>query len=91
MLSQPYSLRNNHIIVNLLSPVHDTMLGNIKVELTTFLRERLKNSLIQVTGELTAADDKKMIYTNRDKFEYLAAKNPMLTELKDRLGLDTDF
>ncbi len=91
MLSQPYSLRENNIVVTLLSPVHETLLDNIKVELTAFLRERLRNNLIQVTGEMTATDDRKIIYTNRDKFEYLAGKNPMLKELKDRLGLDPDF
>ncbi len=91
LLSQAYELRNKEIIVTLLSPVHDTMLTNIKVELTTFLRERLKNGSIQVTGQLSTSDDKKMIYTNKDKFEFLAGKNPILKEMKDRLGLDTDF
>jgi DNA polymerase-3 subunit gamma/tau len=91
MLSQPYQLRNKDVVVNLLSPVHETMLANIKVELTTFLRERLRNSSIQVVGQLTTSDDKKVIYTNKDKFEFLADKNPILKEMKDRLGLDTDF
>ncbi|HEY0743241.1 MAG TPA: hypothetical protein VGD40_17355, partial [Chryseosolibacter sp.] len=59
--------------------------------LAGFLREKLRNSNIQVTGVLTQSDDKKIIYTNRDKFDYLADKNPILKELKDRLGLDTDF
>jgi hypothetical protein len=91
MLSQPYMLKGNQIVVTLLSPVHETMLNAIKLEISTFLRERLKNNSIQVTGELHHTDDKKVIYTNRDKFEYLAGKNPLLKELKDRLGLDTDF
>ncbi len=91
MLSQPYQLNDKQIIVTLLSPVHETMLDNIKVELAGFLRDKLKNSNIQVTGVLTQSDDKKIIYTNRDKFDYLADKNPILKELKDRLGLDTDF
>lgn len=91
LLSQPYEIKDKQIIVNLLSPVHETMLNNIKVELAAFLRDKLKNSSIQVIGQLTAHDDKKVIYTNRDKFEYLADKNPILKELKDRLGLDTDF
>jgi hypothetical protein len=91
MLSQPYTLNDKQIVVNLLSSVHETMLNNIKVELAGFLREKLRNSYIQVTGQLTESDDKKVIYTNRDKFEYLADKNPILKELKDRLGLDTDF
>jgi hypothetical protein len=91
LLSQPYDVRDKLIVITLLSPVHETMLNNIKVELTTFLRDRLKNSTLQVTGELISSDDKKVIYTNREKFDYLADKNPILKQLKDRLGLDTDF
>lgn len=91
MLSQPYELRGNLIVVTLLSPVHETMLNNIKLEISGHLRDRLKNNLIQVTGELKSTDEKRVIYTNREKFDYLAEKNPLLRELKDRLGLDTDF
>jgi hypothetical protein len=32
-----------------------------------------------------------MLYTPRDKFEYLLEKNPILKKLRDRLGLDPDF
>ena len=92
MLSQPYELRGRQIVVTLLSPVHETMLNNIKVEMTSFLRDKLRNSSLQVIGELLQGDaEKKVIYTNKEKFDYLAEKNPMLRELKDRLGLDTDF
>jgi hypothetical protein len=93
MLSQPFELRGNLIVVTLLSPVHDTMLNSIKAELAAFLRERLKNNTIQITGELKVAgdDDKKVYYTARDKFDYLVEKNPVLKEMKDRLGLDPDF
>lgn len=92
MLNQPYELRGKQIVVTLLSPVHETMLNNIKVEMASFLRERLKNNTITIIGELIKSEDqKKVIYTNREKFDYLAEKNPLLRELKDRLGLDTDF
>lgn len=92
MLSQPYELREGkYIVVTLLSPVHETMLDSIKLELGSFIREKLKNSTVQISGQLTTSDDKKVIYTNRDKFDFLAEKNPILKELKDRLGLDTDF
>lgn len=92
MLSQPYAVREKQIVVTLLSPVHETMLNSIKSEITAHLRERLKNNLITVTGELLEGpDERKVIYTNREKFDYLAEKNPLLRELKNRLGLDTDF
>jgi hypothetical protein len=91
MLSQPYELRGSQVIVSLYSSVHESMLNSIKSELSSFLREKLKNNSIQVMGEFQHSDDKKVIYTNREKFDYLAEKNPLLKELKDRLGLDTDF
>ena len=91
LLSQSYRLEENLIVVELLSPVHESMLNNIKSELTAFLREQLKNNTIQVTGQFRTGEEKKIIYTNREKFDFLAEKNPMLRELKDRLGLDTDF
>lgn len=91
MLTQPYKLDGSLITVSLLSPVHETMLNNIKGEISAFLRERLRNNTLQVTGELQSEEEKKIIYTNREKFDYLVGKNPMLRELKDRLGLDTDF
>lgn len=91
LLAQPYILLDNRVIIHLLSPVQETMLNNIKSELTTHLRDRLKNSTMLVVGELTETDDKKMMYTSRDKFEFLLEKNPVLKELKERLGLDTDF
>jgi len=91
LLTQPYDIKDNKVILHLLSPVQETMLGNLRSELTAFLREKLKNSTILVVGELLQSDDKKMMYTSRDKFEYLLEKNPALREMKERLGLDPDF
>ncbi|MEJ1240330.1 hypothetical protein WBG78_19470 [Chryseolinea sp. T2] len=91
LLSQPFDLSGTRIELHLLSPVQETMLNGFKADLIGFLRTKLKNDLIQVTGVIRAADEKKMIYTPRDKFEYLQGKIPILKEFKDRLGLDTDF
>lgn len=65
----------------------------MRIELSTFIRERLKNNSILISGKLVEMkeDEKKVFYTPREKFEYLIEKNPMLKELKDRLGLDTDY
>jgi DNA polymerase-3 subunit gamma/tau len=91
LLSQEYELKEKQITVSLMHPVQETMLNNMRSELAGFLREQLKNNSLIVVGELKISDDKKMMYTARDKFEYMAEKNPWLNELKDRLGLDTDF
>ncbi|HTF21977.1 MAG TPA: hypothetical protein VK658_28045, partial [Chryseolinea sp.] len=73
------------------SPVQETMLNGFRSDLIAFLRAKLKNDLILVTGIIREDAEKKMIYTPRDKFEYLQEKMPILKEFKERLGLDTDF
>lgn len=80
------------MIVHLHNHFQETLIDTIKVDILSFLREKLNNNTIQLIGEIKAvADEKKMIYTNREKFEHLAEKNPALKELKERFGLDTDF
>jgi hypothetical protein len=91
LLIQPFEIRGTQVVVQLLSTVQETLLGNFKSDLTTYLRENLKNNSITIIGELREAEEKQMLYTPRDKFEYLLGKNPILKELKDRLGLDADF
>ncbi len=91
LLSQEIEIRNNQIIVHLHNSFQDTLINTIKSDTLTFLRDTLNNNTIQLMGELTESDEKKVIYTNREKFEHLAEKNPNLKILKERLGLDTDF
>lgn len=91
LLSQPYDLSGTRVILHLLSPIQETMLNGFRSDLITFLRMKLRNDLIQVTGVIREADEKKMIYTPRDKFEYLQEKIPILREFRERFGLDTDF
>ncbi len=91
LLSQPFEIEATKIVLHLLSPVQETMLANLRNELVTHLRESLRNDLINVTGILKENEDRKVMYTSRDKFEYLQEKIPLLKEFKDRLGLDTDF
>ncbi|HEX5168581.1 MAG TPA: hypothetical protein VFW11_05365 [Cyclobacteriaceae bacterium] len=91
LLTQPYERRENEIIIPLHNPVQETILDTIKSDLTGYLREKLQNFSITVTGELIEGETKKMLYTNREKLDYLMEKNPILKEMKERLGLDTDF
>jgi hypothetical protein len=91
LLNQEFERQQNKIVMPLTNPIQETMLNEFRTELNSFLRERLQNNSIQVVGELRVADDKKMIYTPRDKFEYLMTKNPFIKELKDTFGLDPDY
>lgn len=92
LLSQEFDFVNNKVIVHLHNHFQETLLDEIRLDLLTFLREGLQNESLQLGGEVkTVADDKKVLYTNREKFDHLIEKNPVVRELKDRFGLDTDF
>ena len=91
LLSQEIEIRDNQVIVHLHNHFQETLINTIKVDILTFLREKLMNNRIQLMGEHRTVDEKKVIYTNREKFDHLAEKNPKLKDLKERLGLDTDF
>lgn len=92
LLNQPFDFQDKKITIHLLNPVQESILSGLRSELGLFLKEALKNSTLQIEGVAKEQDDsKKVIYTPREKFEYLIQKNPILQEMKDRLGLDTDF
>ncbi len=92
LLTQPYDLKDNVVTVHLHNTVQEMMLNGLRIELSTVVRDKLKNNSIQIFGEMRIIEDtRKVMYTPREKFEYLMEKNPALKELKDRLGLDTDY
>ena len=93
LLSQGFKFRDNKVIIQLHNHFQETLLDEIRLDLLTFLRDRLGNDSLQLTGEIkTPADSgKRMLYTNKEKLDHLIKKNPLVKELKDTLGLDTDF
>ena len=92
LLSQGFEFRDNKVIIQLHNHFQETLLDQIRLDLLTFIRERLSNDSIQLAGEIKAvASDKKVLYTNKEKLDHLMEKNPMVKELKDKFGLDTDF
>lgn len=66
---------------------------SLKLELLSTIREKLKNDAIDISLDLMAGEvsDKKMIYTQSDKYDFLSKKHPILVEMKQRMGLDHEF
>jgi DNA polymerase-3 subunit gamma/tau len=66
---------------------------SLKLELITQLRTKLKNDSIDLVLDLIEGDisDKKLIYTQSDKYDFLSQKHPILVEMKQRMGLDHEF
>ncbi|MCJ8208738.1 DNA polymerase III subunit gamma/tau [Mucilaginibacter sp. RS28] len=59
-----------------------------KPSLMNFLRVELKNFGIEVRTRLEEATATKRPYTDLEKFQHMAAKNPQLKELHKRFNLD---
>ncbi len=91
LLKQPYAFQNNLITLTLTNPVEEPLLQSIKVDLLTYLRDNLDNSLIQLESVIARHETKRMAYTNKEKFEAMVEKNPLLKTLQDKFGLDPDF
>ena len=91
LLKRDFTVQGNLVTIPLTNSIEEPLLQNIRAQLNSYLREKLDNHSISVVGVLLEAGSKKMAYTNKEKFDHLAEKNPALRELKERLGLDTDF
>ncbi len=66
---------------------------NVRLEVLGKIRERLQNYSIDIALDVTATEksDKKMLYTQSDKYEFLVQKHPILGEMKQKLGLDHEY
>ncbi len=92
LLNQPFTVKNNTISLALTNAIEEPILISIKLELLTYLREMLGNNSLQIEGILAEQDNSKRVaYTNKEKFEHLMDKNPLLKDLKNKFGLDPDF
>ncbi len=59
--------------------------------LLDYLKKALNNTLIKLTPEVTEKPKKLAAYTDKEKFEQMAGKKPMLRTLKEKLSLELDF
>jgi DNA polymerase-3 subunit gamma/tau len=59
--------------------------------LLEFLKTRLKNTMIKLVPVLNEQPKELDAYTDKEKFEKIAANRPVLRTMKDQLNLETEF
>lgn len=93
LLNQPIQLLEDGITIELTinSPLDQDMLTDVRAGLMSYLRTTLQNQQLSLTTALRKEEGKRKLYTAEEKFKHMAEKNPLLHELKERLGLDTEF
>jgi DNA polymerase-3 subunit gamma/tau len=92
LMTQDYELKDpTSIIIHITNSIEQDILLRFKTELLKFLKDNLENDGITIDTELKQQEQSEKIYTNTDKFNHLAEKNPHLKMLKKKFGLDTEF
>ncbi len=94
MMNRPIELIDHIIHLKVENEVQVQQFNeNIRLEILGKIRERLQNYQIDIALDVMASEksDKKMLYTQSDKYEFLVQKYPMLSEMKQKLGLDHEY
>ena len=92
LMIQKYELLDDcSIQIHINNKIEDDIFSRFKIDLHKFLKDELKNDAIKIETRVIEQTQSKKIYTNTDKFNHLAEKNPNLKKLKSALGLDTEF
>ena len=91
MLKRDFELEGTTLKLQLDNQIQLDTLTQIKQDLAVHLRQKLRNSAIQIFAEIVESTTERRPYTAQEKFEYLANKNPALLELREKLGLELVF
>jgi DNA polymerase-3 subunit gamma/tau len=85
-----FDLEGNTMTFKLDNEMQIGHFGQIKPILLSYLRKIYGHGFV---GEaiVETTNQKKMVYSQSDKFKYLAEQYPELEELKKRLGLELEF
>jgi hypothetical protein len=68
---------------------HMLAIEEVRQDMMQYLRDKLQQSNIQLElEEIKDLGGAKKAYSNKDKFEEMVKKNPLLKEFKDKLDLD---
>lgn len=90
-LKHKFVRENDVVTIQIHNSILENTFNKIRVELLSHLRKSLQNDTIKVELEKLESESKKMIYTNKEKFDHLADKNPLIKLLQEKLSLDPDY
>ena len=82
---------DNEIVLHLENHVMMDQFTSLRPALLSELKQQTGNRSIKLRAEVIEVQDERKLYTSQDKFNYLAEKYPVLVDMKQRFGLDTDF
>jgi DNA polymerase-3 subunit gamma/tau len=93
-MDRPIDLQGNTIHIKVENEVQVQQFNeSIRLEVLQALRTSMENFNLDIELDVIPHDtpDKKMLYTQSDKYDFLASKYPILAEMKQKFGLDHEF
>jgi DNA polymerase-3 subunit gamma/tau len=90
LTAQPPVLTENFLVeLNLNNPLQEEEVQKLKPALLNFLFKELSNGKIDLVTKVSETlQGNKRFYTDKEKFDHLAEKNPNLLKFKQQFGLD---
>lgn len=82
------TFKQNTILVTYPNQTIKVELERSQQYLLSFLSKKLNNFSLSLTIEVNENEQKKYVYTTREKFEKLQEKYPIMNELKKSFDLD---
>jgi len=79
------------IVITIDNKILEEEFREIRGELTGFLRSGLNNNRIDLQARVIENHTDLKPYTDKEKFEKMAAKNPELNTLREQLDLDIEY
>ncbi len=76
------------LILEIDNRIQEDLLMDVRPELVSFLRKELRNSNINFKTIVAEIIREKVIYSDIEKYQEMAGKNPSLALLKQKLNLD---
>ena len=90
--SKPPEPADNFIIlVTIGNKILEEEFREIRGELTSFIRTGLNNYRIEIRTQVIENHTDLKPYTDKEKFEQMASKNPALNTLREELDLDIEY
>lgn len=92
ILQQKIKLIDNHTVqITLINKLQEDFINKMRTDLMYNIRKSLKNDNVKLEVIIEEQSEQRMLYTNREKLEFLQEKKPIIKLLRDKLGLDPDF
>ena len=90
ILKKKYTIEDHMITFHLDNDLEGTIFDSISNKFKEQLKARFEKK-VSLGKDITQTIKEKVIYTNKDKFDYLSKKNKNLKDLQNKLGLDYEF